>query len=131
MHANISTQRSEIAAGGNFTFNDKLQNMPFKNLTIWARPADSTSTYNYTVYYGSQQQATGSVSAGKVQTFNDAGIQPPNQPNSNWSRQDSSIVSADGFVTGLPISIKITNTGSYNAVFFVSFMSERFSELTG
>ncbi len=131
MYANVSTQRQEIAAGASFTFTDKLQNMPFKNLTVWARPADSTTTYSYTVYYGTQSQATGSVAAGKVQTFNDAGIQPPNQASSNWSKQDPTIPSADMFAVGLPISIKITNTGGLNAVFFVSFMSERFSELTG
>lgn len=131
MYANVSTQRKEIAAGANFTFIDNLQNMPFKNLTIWARPADTTSTYTFTVFYGTQQQSTSSVAAGKVQTFNDASIQPPNQPSSNWSKQDPTIVSADTFAVGLPISVKITNTGSFNAVFFVSFMSERYSEVVG
>jgi hypothetical protein len=128
MHAYYKSARVTIGAGANTVVTDDLHETPFKNLNVWVRPADSTTTYSYKVDYGGQTQASGSVLGGKVQTYNDTQIQPPNQASSNWSQQGSQ---NDPFAVGLPINLTITNTGSFSAVFLVSFTSETFNQVTG
>lgn len=136
MHANTYTQRitidsSNVSSDTSSVFTDQLHGDPFKNLSIWIRPLDSSTTYDYTVKYGDQVQATGSVAAGKIKTFTDAQIQPPNNPQSNWSKQDPSSSGADGWAVGVPITVTVVNTGSAPTVFHVSFVSETYSQVVG
>lgn len=136
MHANTYTARvqidsSNVSLDTSSVFTDQLHGDPFKNLSIWVRPLDASTTYDYTVKYGDQVQATGSVAAGKIKTFSDAQIQPPNNPRSNWSKQDPASGGADGFAVGVPISVTVVNTGSTPTVFLVSFVSETYSQIVG
>lgn len=150
MHANNFSQRLQVDSSNvssNYTavFTDKLHGDPFKNLTVWVRSLDPLAAFTYTVYYGGTiqvgppisvsggmiQAGPSSVAAGKVGNYTDTQIQPPNQPNSNWSTQPASSGGIDTTAVGVPINVLVTNTGSKSAVFLVSFVSESYGQVVG
>lgn len=112
-----------LGIGASGTITDALHDLPYKNLTVWIRPLDSSAAYNFSVDYGGAVQTSGSKSGGQIATYNDPQIQPPNNPSANWSEQnpDSPVVP---FVVGVPINVNLTNTTGRTVLFNVSVISE-------